>query len=94
MGSPGGCSMKNFCAPPVVEVIDVADVAGVSPVCSQWSSVDVAGGLLVGMSRSTMMSAYELPGSWSAVPTVGCFAVAVLSISHSASEGIASCLFA
>jgi hypothetical protein len=36
-------------------------VAGVRPVCIQCRRVLVSGGLLVGISRSIIMTAYEVP---------------------------------
>jgi len=66
-------SRKTMFCPEVVLSI-VALVAGVRPVCIQWRRVFVIE-VLVGMSRSIMMTAYEVPVNRLVVPTRGWVAV-------------------
>lgn len=61
-----------FC--PLVVLSIVGLVAGVNPVCIQCSRVFVVE-VLVGMSRSIMMTAYDVPVNRVVVPTRGCVAV-------------------
>lgn len=60
---------------PLVVLRVVAEVAGVRPVCIQWSRVPVFPVTFVGMSRSIIMMAYDVPVSWVVVPTCGSFAL-------------------
>lgn len=56
---------------PAVVFIVVAVVLCVNPVCIQWSRVLVAGGLFVGISRSIINTANDVPVNLDSVPTLG-----------------------
>lgn len=64
------CRTKTFMDPWVVFNF-VAAVAGAKPVCIQWRRVFVAGGVFVGISRSTMITAYAVPFRRCVVAIVG-----------------------
>ncbi len=68
-------SRRNARIVPEVVLSWVWVVEGVRPVCIQWRRVLVCGGLLVGMSRSIMITAYEVPLSRVRVPMRGSVAV-------------------
>lgn len=67
----------NAFALPELELRAVAAVAGVRSVCIQCSSVLVCGGLLVGMSRSIISTAYDVPFKRCVVASLGSLAVPV-----------------
>lgn len=62
------------CTVPLDDVMAEAAVAGVRSVCIQWRKV--CGVLFDGMSRSTIITAYEVPVSCVCVANVGWLAVA------------------
>lgn len=68
-----GAVLEVFCRrkTPAVPFKLVEAVAGVRPVCIQWRRVETAGGEFVGISISTMITAYEVPLSLVCVPIWG-----------------------
>lgn len=62
------------CVVPFAVVTVEADVDGVRSVCIQWRNV--CGLVVDGISRSTMITAYEVPVSCDVVAIVGSLAVA------------------
>jgi hypothetical protein len=58
-----------FPAVPFRPLIEVAVVLGTKPLCIQWRRVLVAGGLLVGMSRSIMITVKDVPVNLLTVPS-------------------------
>lgn len=80
-GDSDGCLNRNallFAVPESV-LTDTGTVSCTYPICSQWRRVFVAGGLSVGISRSTINTANEDPSNLDCVPTLGTLWVSSLS---------------
>lgn len=78
--SSSGTESTNADEVPCVVLKETADELCVRPVCSQCSNVLVAGGLSVGMSRSIINTANDVPSSLLCVAIVGAVCVANRSL--------------